>query len=428
MKRAERIVLVGIVVAVAVALRWGFVATAFVPNPLRADAGEYARYAQNLVTHGVYSLSTQTPPPPDSFRSPGYPVFLAACRAVAGEAHWLTLVLALQVVLGAATVVCTFLLASRLLPYAVALTAAVLVALSPHLVVSGAYVLTECLTTFALTLGLCLLASAPERSVTRHAIAGLALGAAVLCNEVLVFVPLALLWPLRRRSGGRVAAVCVGLALLPMALWTARNQSQQLVRRGSERVVASISHGSYPGMVHQDPRYFGFPYREDPAQPVFGSSWSDLVRVLGPRVTGDPMRYLTWYALQKPVWLWSWDLVQGNGVLVYDVSNNPYDSQAVVAASGWLMRTLHFPLMLLAALTAAWAAWNRGGRAGFVAQCLGLVALLGTLAYVPVIPDPRYLQPFRPAVFVLAAVALHRIAEFVRARSPRTAATVPTSA
>ncbi|MCA8965310.1 MAG: glycosyltransferase family 39 protein [Planctomycetes bacterium] len=418
MKRAERIVLLGIVVAVAIALRWGFVATAFVPNPLRADAGEYARYAHNLVAHGTYSLSTAEAPPPDSFRSPGYPLLLAACRAAAGEAHWLSLVIALQVVFGAATVLLTFLLASRLLPFAAAVGAAALVALSPHLVVSSAYVLTECFTTFVLTLALWLLAAAPERSAPRHALAALLLGFAVLCNEVLVFVPVVLALPLVRRSGWRVASVYVGIALLPMLAWGVRNQTQDLARRGSERVVASISHGSYPGMVYDDPRHFGFPYRDDPEQPAFGSSWHDLRRVLVPRVEAEPLRYLSWYALQKPVWLWSWNLVQGNGVLVYDVSNNPYDRQAVVAASGWCMRQLHLPLMLLGALAAVWAARNRRGGAGFLAQALGLVAVFGTLAYLPVIPDPRYLQPFRPAIFVLAAVAAHRCVLWAVARRP----------
>ncbi len=418
MKRAERIVLLGIVVAVAIALRWAFVATAFVPNPLRADAGEYARYAQNLVEHGTYSLSTAEVPPPDSFRSPGYPLLLAACRAAVGEAHWLSLVLALQVLFGGATVLLTFLLASRLVPFAVAVGAAVLVALSPHLVVSGAYVLTECFSTFLLTLALWLLASAPERSTWRHAGAALALGFAVLCNEVLVFVPLVLALPLLRRSGWRVAMVYVGVALLPMLCWAARNQTQDLARHGSERVVASISHGSYPGMVHEDPRHFGFPYRDDPEQPAFGSSWRDLGRVLLPRVEAQPLRYLTWYVVEKPAWLWSWNLVQGNGVLVYDVSNNPYDRQAVIAASGWCMRRLHFPVMLLGALAALWAVWNRRGGAGFVAQALGLVAVFGTLAYLPVIPDPRYLQPFRPVIFVLAAIGAHRLVAWVSARRP----------
>jgi hypothetical protein len=50
-----------------------------------------------------------------------------------------------------------------------------------------------------------------------------------------------------------------------------------------------ISHGSYPGMVYQSQQYFGFPYKEDPEQPEFGASWSNLWNVLAPRVQQDPL-------------------------------------------------------------------------------------------------------------------------------------------
>lgn len=408
MKRSERLVLLGIVIAIAVALRWGFVASAHVPNPLRVDAGEYAQYAHNLLTHGTYSLAKTPAPLPDSYRSPGYPVLIALCMAAVGERWWMSVLVALQVVLGAATVWLAYGLATRVLPFAWAIAAASLVALSPHLVVSTAYVLTECATTFWLTLALWLLVTAPERSALRHALAGLVMGWAVLCNEVLVFVPLVIGWPLLRRGGGKVMFVYVALALAPLLLWSVRNQVQPLVRKSSERVVASISHGSYPGMVFKEPRNFGFPYRDDPEQPQFGSSWQDLGRVLGPRVAAEPLQHLWWYAVRKPVWLWSWNLVQGNGVLVYDVSNNPYDQQAVMAASHWCMKRLHLPLMVLAALAAFCGVFARGGNV-FVRRLLGLVAILGTLAYLPVIPDPRYLQPFRPAILVLAVVGLHGV-------------------
>jgi hypothetical protein len=109
-----------------------------------------------------------------------------------------------------------------------------------------------------------------------------------------------------------------------------------------------ISHGSYPGMVYQSQQYFGFPYKEDPEQPEFGASWSNLWNVLAPRVQQDPLRYAKWYIIDKPVWLWSWPLVQGTDVYVYPVANSPYERQPVMAATHWLMRWLHLPVMLLA--------------------------------------------------------------------------------
>ena len=57
----------------AALLRGGYVATTTIKSPLRADAGQYAQYAENIVEHGVFSLDPSDPPTPDSFRSPGFP-------------------------------------------------------------------------------------------------------------------------------------------------------------------------------------------------------------------------------------------------------------------------------------------------------------------------------------------------------------------
>lgn len=427
MRNAERAVLFGIVVAVAVALRWGFVATAHVPNPLRADAGEYAQYAQNLVEHGVYSLSTEAVPPPDSFRSPGYPAFLALCRWLGGAAGWMSLAIGLQVVLGGLTALAAFALARGFLGYWPALSAAALTALSPHLVASTAYVLTECVTACLLTTGLWLLARAAPRGPGSLVAAGLVLGVAALANETLLLVLPAAVFVSWRTLGRRRALVLLCSGLLLPAAWFVRNQSQDLARTGAERVVASISHGSYPGMVFRDPRYRGAPYREDPEQPAFGSSWTNLAAVLERRVAADPWGYASWYLLDKPVWLWRWHLVQGNGFLVYDVSNNPYDRQAVVAATGWLMRWLHGPLMVAGAAAALWFA-VRHRRAPGPAAVLGCVAIGVTLAYVPVIPDPRYLQPIRPMVFVLAMAPLAAAVRWCIARFARATPTAEVGA
>lgn len=393
--------LVGIVVAVAAALRTAFVATAQVQSPLRVDAGQYAQYAANLWQHGVYSLATDVPPAPDSFRSPGYPWFLVLCRALGGESGWQGLAIALQAALSTLTVLCGYRLARRWLGFWPALASAVLGAASPHLVVSSAYVLTECVTTFAVVAALWLLAG-PGR--LRLVAGALTLGYATLCNETLVFLPVAVAFARWRGERSRALAL-LALAMLPFALWTLRNQTTELARRGSERAIASISHGSYPGMVYADPRLFGFPYREDPAQPEFGSSWHDLGAVLGERVAAAPWRHAAWYLLEKPVWLWSWPLVQGRDVYVYEVANSPYERHAVMAATHAASRWLHAPIMLLAAFGALFAIARRRTASSWLPAALGLIAVLGTLAYVPVIPEPRYLQPVRPLLFVLAAGA-----------------------
>jgi hypothetical protein len=141
-----------------------------------------------------------------------------------------------------------------------------------------------------------------------------------------------------------------------------------------------------------------------------------LCDVLSQRVAEQPVRHAVWYAVEKPVWLWGWNLVQGRDVQVYDVVNSPYEHQPIMAATHWLMRTCHLPVMVLAAAAALLASCNRRRRWPPIAQVLGLVAVLGTLAYVPVIPDPRYLQPIRAVVFVLAAAAAAACLAWLRQR------------
>ena len=405
MRTAERAVLIGIVTAIAAALRIGFVTAARIQNPLRADAGQYAQYAANLHAHGVFSLATEVPPAPDSFRSPGYPAFLWLCRWLGGEAGWMSCAIWLQVALGVLVVLAVQRLTQRLAGFGPSLLAAALVALSPHLVVSSAFVLTECVTTAAVVCACAVVfGGRPDAGRWRLPVGAVLLGGAVLCNETLVVLPPVLAIALWRQGRGR-ALLFLLLALLPFAGWAVRNRVQPLARSGSERVTASISHGSYPGMVFRDPRWFGYPYREDPEQPAFGASFADLWRVLGPRLAADPLRYLVWYAIEKPAWLWRWDLVQGRDVCVYDVVDSPYERHAVMQASHVLMRWLHVPVMVLAACGAlvGIVRHRRGER--WQLHALGLVALVGTAAYLPVIPDPRYLQPVRPLLFALAAVS-----------------------
>jgi hypothetical protein len=49
------------------------------------DCAEYYRVAQNVARHGVFSQSPEPPLTPDTWRTPGYPLFLAAVMLVLGD-------------------------------------------------------------------------------------------------------------------------------------------------------------------------------------------------------------------------------------------------------------------------------------------------------------------------------------------------------
>ncbi|MEM7199283.1 MAG: glycosyltransferase family 39 protein [Planctomycetota bacterium] len=411
MRTPERTVLLAFVCAIAILLRAGFVAQTYVKDPLRTDAGQYAQYSHNVVHHGVYSLDEGPDPQPDSFRSPGYPALLAAVRWVAGEDDWYEWARWLQVALGVAMVPLSFLLARTALRDGPALIVAGLVALSPHLVACTGYILTETLCGLLLLLALWFTVRMAEGKGRLAAIAaGVTLAFAALTNEALVLLPLPLLWLLRRRVGWRGMTAFGAAFLLIMGAWTARNQVlvKDPARSGSYRALITLSHGTYPGWVYQSEASRFSAYLEDPEQPSFGTSWSRFREVMAERVRERPLRYLSWYLLEKPYWLWSWSILQGQGdVYVFPVADSLYETQAAANATRLLMKGLHPAILVL--LFLGLVRWLWRARTHRVAvDVLGATLVYVTAVYVVFAPWPRYSIPLRPELYLFAVwTAVH---------------------
>lgn len=427
MARNEHRVLLGIVIAIALLIRIGYVAKTYIKDPLRTDAGQYARYAHNIAHHGVHSMDEQSPPRPDSFRSPGYPLFLAAAMAVGGEDRWYDVARWTQVGLGAAMVPLTFALAALFLPFWAALAAAALVALSPHLVTSTGYILTETLFGTTTLLGLLLFCRGVMGGRRAPlAAAGLVFGFGFLINEASLFLPVLLLVALAlRRAGGPTAST----PWLPFVLvfctvaggWLYRNHTAvpEGAPTSQARALATLSHGTYPGWVHRDPDYRHSAYMEDPEQPGFGTSWERFGAVLWQRFTERPGRYLAWYLLEKPYYLWSWSILQGQGdVYVFPVGNSLYETIAAAEATRLLMWVLHPAVLVLAAIGVLCCLIGRRRLTSPVPLLLAATAAYFTVVYSVFAPWPRYSVPLRPELYLLAtwsvAALLRRVASTLR--------------
>ena len=230
----------GLAALAAVALRlalWAHLST----DPrqfLRADSLSYKIPAVNLLAGRGFSGSTQAPYAPETSRTPGYPLFLAAHRLVSYEDRWPALT---QVFLDAGTAVLAASCASLLAPGPWVWLAAAFYGLEPMTVAHAPLLLTEPLFGFLLTLALYwLLRAGPEGRVLLAGSAGLILGAATLVRPISLYLwlPLcaALAWPWRRRPAA-LAALALGAALIP-ATWCARNQT----------LFGSVSFSSLPGV------------------------------------------------------------------------------------------------------------------------------------------------------------------------------------
>ncbi len=410
MRAPERYVLLVFVCAVALLLRAGYVAVTYVKDPLRTDAGQYAQAAHNLVEHGTFSVDRQAPPRPDSLRSPGYPALLAVAMAIAGSDGWYAAVRWLQVALSTLAVWLAFALLRPIAGDAIALGTAALTALSPHLVTSCSYILTE--TACSVSLLGALLAVARHRTV----LAGVLLLATAAINESFALLPLALLPVFTNRRQAITILLIVGAGV---GAWAMRSHGiDDPALRGSQRALMTMTHGAYPDWVHRDPRYRYSAYLEDEAQPEFGRSWQRFAEVLSERVGQQPGKYLAWYLLGKPAALWGWSILQGQGdVYVFPVADSLYETQLAAEATRRGMQILHPLLVVLAAAGAAAALWRRLRGHGLGRDWLLLAPLLyATAVYTVFAPWPRYATPLRPELYGFALLSAAAGARAILAR------------
>jgi hypothetical protein len=391
------------------------------------DAKQYVNYGRNLIHHGTFSKDDPaTLPQSDSFRSPAYPVLIASSMWVGGESHYLQWLVYTQALLSALLVPLTFLSGIFFLPTSAAMAAAVMVALSPHLITAIGCVLTETLFAFLLLSATCCFQYALHlHSLRLFSISAFLFGCAYLTNEAALLVPFlfavigclsaeasktGMYW----RRTVRLIAVFLSIAFMFPIGWALRNHLSVPVGapRGSNRAIQTMSHGAYPDFIYKSPYYKRFPYREDPSQPVFGSSIENFWRILWPRIKKDPVRYVLWYLAGKPYYLWSWDIIQGAGdIYIVPVEVSLFQVSAVAGSIREIMKVLH-PVTLLLALSSIPAVflgkrlWGNGGLARSLPVLPLTICVYFTLIYMVFAPWPRYGVPLRPELYLCAMWAL----------------------
>ena len=420
--------IVVLVTVCALFFRVAYVRNTVVENPIRSDARQYVIYASNLVERGVFSKDLSETPRPDSFRSPGYPLLVALTLKIAGDGKppdqnaFYPFLLHLQAVLGALMVPLTFGLGTRFLPRWAALVAATAVALSPHLVTLTGYVLTETLFGLLALAATLAFALALERdSPWRFAAAGALFGSAYLTNATVLFVPVgfavAAVYAHGERVGSpgwnhrlrRTALFLAAFLFLPVA-WSVRNALNvpEGTRTGSDRAFATMTHGIYPSWIHENPRSRYYAYLDDERADEIRSSFHGFATVLWERAKERPLRYASWFLIEKPYYGWSWSILQGQGdVYVYPVKTSLFHVSTIADAIRVGMKGLH-PLILLVVCAGIPLCLGRAlhsfGSELLVGTplLLALFALYYTAIFVVFAPWPRYGVPLRPELYLLA--------------------------
>jgi hypothetical protein len=391
-----------------------------VVKPLRADAGQYFMYAYNLRHKHTYShqvgnpADLESPVKPDAVRAPGYPLFLTFFVDGLPNNRMISWILFSQVIINTLTILFTFLLFKRCLPPLWSLGTALLVALSPHLIVSNSYILTETLFCFLLVfLGWMVSLFGKKQSLWSGVIMGIVMGSATIVRPSLLLFPLILAlfllfhygWKKGHRYSG-VMLIGFAVVLLP---WVGRNMLTLGTATDSRLTVNFLHHGIYPDFIYKGaPHSKGFPYRYDPGAEKIGSNLSSVLKEISNRFAQAPLRYTKWYLLNKPRVLWNWDIIQGQGdAFIYPVSNSPYFHNPLFRVTHRLMYMFHHPLALLA-LFGCLLAWFPLTRIGLtqgsllVARFCSLLLMYYTLIHVVGAPFPRYSVPLRPFLYGMA--------------------------
>lgn len=405
-----------LVTLVALAMRGIYLFAADTPIQIAGDINEYVNYARNLGEYGVYSSAAPgaAAPAPDGFRPPGYPLFLLLPMKLAGFGPaWLPGAQALQVLFSSATVLLTMLLGREWLKPGFAVAAGALLAVWPHHVVFASTLLSETMLGFSVMLALWLTAVAWRRQSPWLALAaGLAFGYASLVNTLVVLFPVALLaLGLLRRHPKIPLTLAAGLVAM-MAAWSTMGPAQvEGGRSNAHRAQMNFVQGSWP-LYHAAWRARG---QHESAQKVIEAIDEEIILLaqspreglaeIRTRMAHAPLRYASWYLLEKPFLLWAWDIRLGSGGFHFLTARaSPYDNQPVFRATAAMLRLTNPLLFALAGL--AVFAWSRGwlpkSGAPFAPVMVATFVVYVTVLHTILQAEPRYSIPYRPEQLLLA--------------------------
>ncbi len=416
------------------------------------DALSYGDLAHNLLHHHIFGF-TEDYIRPTLIRLPGYPIFLAACFALFGDANYLA-VLWVQVFIDLATCILLAVLAARLFGNRVGLAVLWLAALCPFTANYAATPLTETLSLFCVALAFFALERVNARwHTTRRSrwtiFLGLALAYAVLLRPdqgilAASVVPVLLWLGLRDRSRSltqrlQPTALAAIIIVLPLALWGVRNQRtmhlfQPLAPRYANDPGEYVPYGfqrwyrtwaidfkatvdiywNYEGnplsLADLPPRAFDDAqqltrtrtlFSQYNAQasftPAFDAAFSALA---DERITAHPLRYYLLLPLARDLNMWLRPRTELMKLPIdwWAVRLHPKRSLFEIAYA--LLNAAYLALAIIGALR-----WLKCGSNPIFAAMFAFVALRFLLLLTLDNSEPRYTLECFPVIILLAALA-----------------------
>ena len=232
-KTSRRQTLIFLVLAVALVARFALFLGITYANPdgfFRGDSVGYWRLSENIIHHATFSQDQSPPLKPAHDRTPLYPLFLTALKAI-GLA--VPSIIVVQIFLSTACCLLVILLSYRLTgEWIPGILAGFFLALDIPSIAHANAILTETFFTFLLLSSIILLVihlQTKHKSWPLYASSFL-LGLSILCRPIVVFLPLFIFgayWLYCRKEGRRVVWRAMGyltVSLLVILPWIVRNQ------------------------------------------------------------------------------------------------------------------------------------------------------------------------------------------------------------
>jgi 4-amino-4-deoxy-L-arabinose transferase-like glycosyltransferase len=412
-----------LILIIALVLRVAYVLTLEINTPIRADAAKYITIAHNLVTHGVYSHSRSENPQPSNFITPGYPLFLASIYYATGNiVKTYNTALIIQAFLGATTVILAYFIALRFLPFWASIAVGVLAAVSPHLIVSTGYLLTETLFAFFLVSSTLALCTALENSSKKQFfVYGILVCCAALIRPVALFLPLIAILPivlsidLKINRLQAIVPLALGFILFwaPWAIWSSSIPSPE------SNAKAVFAYGTYPDFIFKDEKYKGYPYKEDPEFKKMRSDFFYTLKILKQRAQKQPLKYISWYLIGKPTSYWSWSMIQGmGGPYIFPVKKTLYDKIFLANLTYVIMKYLHYFMVAVLFVGSGYYIAHIIRTRSLKALDKAPLVILTILAYATAVHSmlaslPRYSIPFYYFLYLAAAFFLVKFSIYI---------------
>ena len=404
-----------------------------IDTPIRGDAYYYLSYAHNLVEHHVFAkeptFNSDKIPEPDSFWPPGFPFLLSSALRIGGlsGSGFYPIATLYNAVLGALIAPMIFYICLQIMPIRFSVGASLITAFSPHLISIGGYILTETLFTFLIVSSFVFtIIGSKNQSLLSGAISGLLMGLACLTNPVILFFPFIVAGFVYKKDTAQnrhrffsISTSYLFLFIIVIGCWETRNfiSVQHSSQSATNRAVINLMNGLYPD--YHEAFMKGITKRPDYPMNLDiikaeGSPAKALI-IIAENIINNPVKYLSWYLIEKPLLFWSWDIHIGVGdIYVYPVIQSLFTTSIIWNGIRILFKYFN-PLFIII---------NFVGIALFFIQLftkskkidiqiwLTLILILySTLIYTIFYPDPRYSIPFRPAFYIFFVWILYQIKE-----------------